>query len=318
MGKVRRQAAKSSGKTSKDSKTVTPGASQGLVFNTSGYGQHILKNPQVVQSMVEKAGVLPSDTILEIGPGTGNMTVKLLEKCKKVIALEVDERMVAEVQKRVMGTPLKHKLTIINKDALKAELPFFDLVVANLPYAISSPITFKLLLHRPMFRVAVLMFQKEFADRLVAQPGDKIYSRLSVAVQSLARVDRILKVGKNNFKPPPKVESTVVRIEPRRPPLPINFTQGEWDSMLRICFGRKNRIMKGEFTNKKVLETLEKNFQTHCSLQNKSLPMDFDFKELVIEAVESSDMAEKRARQMDLDDFMKLLAAFNERGIHFA
>lgn len=116
--------------------------------------------------MVEKAGVLPSDTILEIGPGTGNMTVKLLEKCKKVIALEVDERMVAEVQKRVMGTPLKHKLTIINKDALKAELPFFDLVVANLPYAISSPITFKLLLHRPMFRVAVLMFQKEFADRL--------------------------------------------------------------------------------------------------------------------------------------------------------
>jgi 18S rRNA (adenine1779-N6/adenine1780-N6)-dimethyltransferase len=266
--------------------------------------------------MVEKAGVLPSDTILEIGPGTGNMTVKLLEKCKKVIALEVDERMVAEVQKRVMGTPLKHKLTIINKDALKAELPFFDLVVANLPYAISSPITFKLLLHRPMFRVAVLMFQKEFADRLVAQPGDKIYSRLSVAVQSLARVDRILKVGKNNFKPPPKVESTVVRIEPRRPPLPINFT--EWDSMLRICFGRKNRIMKAEFTNKKVLETLEKNFQTHCSLQNKSLPMDFDFKELIIEAVESSDMAEKRARQMDLDDFMKLLAAFNERGIHFA
>ena len=116
--------------------------------------------------MVKKAGVLPSDTILEIGPGTGNMTVKLLEKCKKVIALEVDDRMVAEVQKRVMGTPLKHKLTIINQDALKAELPFFDLVVANLPYAISSPITFKLLLHRPMFRVAVLMFQKEFADRL--------------------------------------------------------------------------------------------------------------------------------------------------------
>ena len=99
--------------------------------------------------MVEKAGVLPSDTILEIGPGTGNMTVKLLEKCKKVIALEVDERMVAEVQKRVMGTPLKHKLTIINKDALKAELPFFDLVVANLPYAISSPIVAQKLSLRP-------------------------------------------------------------------------------------------------------------------------------------------------------------------------
>ena len=93
--------------------------------------------------MVEKAGILPSDTILEIGPGTGNMTVKLLEKAAKVVAVEVDERMVAEVQKRVMGTPLKRKLEIINSDALKAELPFFDLCIANLPYAISSPITFK-------------------------------------------------------------------------------------------------------------------------------------------------------------------------------
>ncbi|CAG5111628.1 Oidioi.mRNA.OKI2018_I69.chr2.g5914.t1.cds [Oikopleura dioica] len=198
MGKVRRQAAKSSGKTSKDSKTVAPGASQGLVFNTSGYGQHILKNPQVVQSMVEKAGVLPSDTILEIGPGTGNMTVKLLEKCKKVIALEVDDRMVAEVQKRVMGTPLKHKLTIINQDALKAELPFFDLVVANLPYAISSPITFKLLLHRPMFRVAVLMFQKEFADRRSQRnPTDGSRDRNVLMVGPNFRVGK--KIGCGNF-----------------------------------------------------------------------------------------------------------------------
>ena len=108
--------------------------------------------------MVDKAGILPSDTILEIGPGTGNMTTKLLEKAAKVVAVEVDERMVAELQKRFMGTPLKRrswrlthtmcklsdrKLSVINSDALKAELPFFDLCIANLPYAISSPITFK-------------------------------------------------------------------------------------------------------------------------------------------------------------------------------
>jgi 18S rRNA (adenine1779-N6/adenine1780-N6)-dimethyltransferase len=88
--------------------------------------------------MVEKAGILPSDTVLEIGPGTGNMTMKLLEKASKVVAVEVDERMINEVQKRVMGTPFKRKLQIINSDALKAELPFFDLCIANLPYAISS------------------------------------------------------------------------------------------------------------------------------------------------------------------------------------
>jgi len=314
MGKIRREPKKQ--KLNKGSKTVTPGAAQGLVFNTSGYGQHILKNPQVVQSMVEKAGILASDTILEIGPGTGNMTIKLLEKASKVVAVEVDERMVAEVQKRVMNTPYKRKLSIINSDALKAELPFFDLCIANLPYAISSPITFKLLLHRPAFRCAILMFQKEFADRLCAQPGDKVYSRLSVAVQTLARVDRVMKVGKNNFKPPPKVESTVVRIEPRRPPPDINFT--EWDAMLRISFGRKNRVMSAEFKNKKILETLESNYSKHCSINNKPVPMDFDFKSLIDEALEESEQADKRARQMDMDDFMKLLKSFNSRGVHFA
>lgn len=319
MGKVRKEGKKANkGASGKGSGTATynPGVAQGLVFNTSGYGQHILKNPQVVQSMVDKAGILPSDTILEIGPGTGNMTTKLLEKAAKVVAVEVDERMVAELQKRFMGTPLKRKLSVINSDALKAELPFFDLCIANLPYAISSPITFKLLLHRPAFRCAILMFQKEFADRLCAQPGDKVYSRLSVSVQTLARVDRVMKVGKNNFKPPPKVESTVVRIEPRRPPPPINFT--EWDAMLRICFGRKNKIMSAEFKNKKVVETLEKNYQTHCSLNDKEIPMDFDMKSLIDEALLESKSGEKRARQMDLDDFMTMLKSFNSRGIHFA
>ena len=88
-------------------------------------------------------GIQRTDTILEIGPGTGNMTVKLLEASSKVVAIEVDERMVAEVKKRVMGGPLQRKLEIINQDALKAEFPFFDLCIANLPYAISSPVTFK-------------------------------------------------------------------------------------------------------------------------------------------------------------------------------
>jgi len=318
MGKVRRQPkkAKPGGNQSGTSQVVKPGASQGLVFNTSGYGQHILKNPQVVQSMVEKAGIQKTDTILEIGPGTGNMTVKLCEAGKKVVAVEIDERMIAEVKKRVMGTPNQRKLEIIQSDALKAEFPFFDLCIANLPYAISSPVTFKLLLHRPAFRCAILMFQKEFADRLCAQPGDKVYSRLTVAVQTLARVDRIMKVGKNNFKPPPKVESTVVRVEPRRPPPPINFT--EWDAMLRIAFGRKNKTLSAEFQNKKVKEIIERNYKTHCAISNRDIPMEFNIGQLIDEALSEVSMSDSRARQMDIDDFMKLLEAFNKRGIHFA
>jgi 18S rRNA (adenine1779-N6/adenine1780-N6)-dimethyltransferase len=82
------------------------------------------------------------------------------------------------------------------------------------------------------------MFQREFALRLVAKPGDSDYCRLSANVQLLAKVDHIMKVGKNNFRPPPKVESSVVRMEPRYPPPPIDFD--EWDGLLRIVFGKKH------------------------------------------------------------------------------
>ena len=161
--------------------------------------------------------------MLEVGPGTGNMTVKLLEKVKKVVACEIDPRLVAELQKRVQGTPLHSKLEIRVGDVLKNDLPFFDVCVANMPYQISSPFVFKLLMHRPFFKCAILMFQREFALRLTAKPGDKLYCRLSLNTQLLARVDHIMKVGKNNFRPPPKVESSVVRIEPKNPPPPINY-----------------------------------------------------------------------------------------------
>ncbi|KAB0395043.1 hypothetical protein E2I00_007535 [Balaenoptera physalus] len=207
----------------------------GLTFNT-GIGQHVLKNPLIVNSIIDKAALRPTDVVLEVGPGTGNMTVKLLEKAKKVIACELDLRLVAELHKRVQGTPLASKLQVMVGDVLKTDLPFFDACVANLPYQISSPFVFKLLLHRPFFRCAVLMFQREFALRLVAKPGDKLYCRLSINTQLLARVDHLMKVGKNNFRPPPKVESSVVRIEPKNPPPPINFQIATWIQCRRYPF----------------------------------------------------------------------------------
>jgi 18S rRNA (adenine1779-N6/adenine1780-N6)-dimethyltransferase len=100
------------------------------------FGQHILKNPLVVQSIVDKAGIKGTDTVLEIGPGTGNLTMKLLEVAKKVIAVELDPRMVAELQKRVQGTDHAHKLQIIHGDVMKVDLPFFDVCVANIPYQV--------------------------------------------------------------------------------------------------------------------------------------------------------------------------------------
>lgn len=288
---------------------------QGLRFNTN-LGQHILKNPKIVESMVEKAALRSTDTVLEIGPGTGNMTVKLLERSKRVIACEVDPRMVAELQKRVLGTSLQPKLHVMVGDVLKTELPFFDVCVANLPYQISSPFVFKLLLHRPMFRCALLMFQREFAERLIAKPGDKLYCRLSVNTQLLAKVDHVLKVGKNNFRPPPKVESSVVRIEPKNPAPPINFR--EWDGLVRIGFLRKNQTMSALFKHTSVVTVLEKNYRTHASLHNIAIPENFSLKDKAQSILVESKFDQKRARTMDMDDFITLLHAFNKEGIHFA
>jgi len=288
---------------------------QAMQFNHA-LGQHILKNPLVIQSLVEKSALRSTDTVLEIGPGTGNMTVKMLEKVKKVVACELDPRMVAELQKRVQGTHHQPKLSIMQGDVIKTELPFFDVCVANVPYQISSPLVFKLLLHRPFFRCAVLMFQREFAQRLVAKPGEKLYCRLSINTQLLARVDHLMKVGKNNFRPPPKVESSVVRIEPRNPPPPINFK--EWDGLTRVAFVRKNKTLGAAFNSTGVLLMLEKNYRVHCSLTDKEVDKEFNIRLLVEQVLESIGFKEKRARGMDIDDFMKLLHAFNSHGIHFA
>lgn len=286
---------------------------QGLEFNKQ-FGQHILKNPLVVTGIIQKANIQGTDTVLEIGPGTGNMTIKLLEEGKKVVACEVDPRMAAEVQKRVQGTPYQKKLTVILGDVLASELPYFDVCVANLPYQISSAIVFKLLLHRPFFRCAVLMFQREFAMRLVAKPGDELYCRLSVNTQLLSKVEHVMKVGRNNFRPPPKVESSVVRIEPLNPPPPINFK--EWDGLVRIAFTRKHKTLKALFSGK-VLVMLEKNYKTYCAMNDVEVPMEINMKELVQSLLLECGMAEKRAAKMDTDMFLELLHTFNKANIHF-
>ena len=160
------------------------------------------------------------------------------------------------------------------------------------------------------------MFQREFAQRLVAQPGDKLYCRLSINTQLLARVDHLMKVGKNNFRPPPKVESSVVRIEPRNPPPPINFQ--EWDGLTRVCFVRKNKTLSASFKSTGVLLMMEKNYKVQCSLAGRPVPDGFNIKEEVDKVLTSIEFNEKRARIMDIDDFMKLLHAFNKAGIHFS
>ncbi|KAK2750657.1 Dimethyladenosine transferase [Myotisia sp. PD_48] len=340
-------------------------------------GQHVLKNPGVAQAIVDKAELKQSDTVLEVGPGSGNLTVKILEKAKKVIAVELDPRMAAELTKRVQGTPEQKRLEVLLGDVMKTEIPYFDVCISNTPYQISSPLTFKLLATLPAPRVCILMFQREFAMRLFAKPGDKLYSRLSVNAQMWAKIDHIMKVGKNNFKPPPAVESSVVRIVPKVPRPDISYE--EWDGLLRVAFVRKNKTLRASFLGTtSVVAMLEANYRTWCAQNNVPIDADADavgdvdenmatvddniedddgdevmdvddddvpdfFKEMeaanapserkysakrgavndivrgkIIQVLEKdTGLADKRARMCDEGDFLKLLWAFNQRGIHF-
>ncbi|ORZ25091.1 dimethyladenosine transferase [Absidia repens] len=286
----------------------------GPLFNKD-LGQHILKNPLVAQGIVDKANLNSSDVCLEVGPGTGNLTVKILAQAKKVVAVEMDPRLAAELQKRVNGTPEQRKLHIMLGDFMKTELPYFDVCISNTPYQISSPLVFKLLEHRPLFRCAILMFQREFALRLVAKPGDELYCRLSVNVQLYAKVDHVMKVGKNNFRPPPQVESSVVRLEPKNPPPPVD--PKEFDGLLRILFVRKHKTLAANFKQTTVLNMLEQNYKTYCSAHDMMVEADFDIKTMVLGILDSIDMSLVRAAKLDLDDFLKILLTFNRANIHF-
>jgi 18S rRNA (adenine1779-N6/adenine1780-N6)-dimethyltransferase len=247
-------------KTSKSIKSV--GGNVGFGMNKSR-GQHLLKNKGIIEDIVKKSGLTPSQTVLEIGPGTGNLTQLLLEGAKMVYAVEIDPRMVAQLVKRFSMSEYYHKLKLIQADVLKTQLPEFDLCIANIPYQISSPIVFKLLSHRPLFKCAILLVQKEFAMRLIAKPNSEFYCRLSANVSLLAKCDHLIKVGRNNFNPPPKVDSSVVRIEPIYPIPNINYV--EWDGLLRICFSRKNKTLGSIFKQKKIVSYLIRNINTTIS-----------------------------------------------------
>ncbi|KAI1148014.1 rRNA adenine dimethylase [Nemania diffusa] len=224
---------------------------------TKDLGQHILKNPGIAQAIVDKAYLKPTDVVLEVGPGTGNLTVQIVAQAKKVIAVEMDPRMAAEVTKRLQGKPEQKKLEVILGDVIKQEpLPDHDVCISNTPYQISSPLVFKLL----------RLPKREFAMRLTARPGDSLYCRLSVNAQFWAKISHVLKVGRANFRPPPQVDSSVVRIEPKMGSERPNISFEEFDGLLRIAFNRRNKVLRSLFlTNKEVLKLIETNYRLYCA-----------------------------------------------------
>lgn len=204
--------------------------------------QHFLVDKRAVERIAGFVDV-SGRRVLEIGPGEGILTRALLDHGAHVIAVEIDPALVEELEIAFADEIEGSRLEIVPGDAKKVDLPPFDIVVANLPYSASSKITFRLL--EIGFEVAVLMYQKEFGQRMIAQPGTPDVGRLSVMVQTYASVKPVLELGPNSFRPRPQVRSWVVRITPHEPPYPI-VDRKAYADVVRVLFShRRKTVRKG-------------------------------------------------------------------------
>ncbi len=202
---------------------------------TKGLGQHFLIDERVAHRHVEYAGIAADDVVLEIGPGLGVLTRPLLGKAARVVAVERDRRLARGLR------DLGGNLEVLEGDAVKAELPAFDKVVSNLPYQISSPITFRILDRK--FDRGVLMYQEEFARRLVAQCGSEDYSRLSVKAYVRTRAEIVERVPRSAFWPQPKVDSAIVLLEPRPPPFSVK-SWAVFDAVVDASFQHRRKTIE--------------------------------------------------------------------------
>ncbi|MGP1665108.1 MAG: 16S rRNA (adenine(1518)-N(6)/adenine(1519)-N(6))-dimethyltransferase RsmA [Rhodanobacter sp.] len=183
------------------------------------FGQHFLHDTRYINSIVSAIAPQPSDFVLEIGPGEGALTLPLLAVAGKLTAIELDTDLIPALQAR--AAPVG-ELQIIQADVLQVDFSALAQrhgveqwrIAGNLPYYISSPILFHCVEHCGVIRDMHFMLQKEVVDRMAAEPGSKVYGRLSVMLQLACRVEPLFNVPATAFRPPPKVESAVVRLTP--------------------------------------------------------------------------------------------------------
>ena len=205
------------------------------------FGQHFLHDTRVLDAIVHALGPLSDRTVVEIGPGRGALTDRLVERAGRVVAIELDRDLAAHLRTRYAA---RSNVTIIEGDVLNTSLadvaggPF--VLAGNVPYYITTPILFHALV-RPRADVAVYLVQKEVAERMAAPPGDKIYGALSINVQSVAKVELVRHVPPSAFNPPPTVESAVVRLTPRSDPVIGEALETRYRRFVQAAFGLRRK-----------------------------------------------------------------------------
>lgn len=196
--------------------------------------QHFLVDKKLLDIIVESLELSGKEVILEIGAGIGTVTRAIAERASKVIAVEVDKRLIHILEQELASLS---NVEIISGDFLKMEMPKVDRVFSNTPFSISSLFLFKLL-EKPSYDFAVLSFQKEFVERLKAKPGTRDYGRLTVSFQLRARMEAIAYMPKRAFYPMPEVDAVLIKVYPLRD-LSLNIRV--LDDILRFLFSRRRK-----------------------------------------------------------------------------
>jgi 16S rRNA (adenine1518-N6/adenine1519-N6)-dimethyltransferase len=211
-------------------------------------GQNFLIDANQQRRIVAALEPGPTDTVLEIGPGRGALTRHLVIAAGRLVLVERDDDLAAELAGEFAGDP---HVTVLNADILRLDLravsndPHRLKVVGNIPYNITTPIIFRLLERDVRPGRIVLMIQREVADRILASAGSREYGALSVGVRAVARAERLFHVGRRSFRPVPRVDSSVIRLEPLSPP-PLTAAE-EWDlrELTRVAFSwRRKQLQK--------------------------------------------------------------------------
>ena len=221
-------------------------------------GQSFLEDINVINKIISISNIQEDDTVVEIGAGAGIMTELIAEKVRKVIALEIDPRMVGILRERlagynqvdvIKGDVLKYDFTSVGHELLSRKIK----VIGNIPYNISSQILFHLLAYRQHISSMILMFQKELADRLIASPGTKEYGIPTVLVSMYTECFREMVIPRSCFYPEPKVTSTVMKIIIREKPLMDLNDHDFFVKIVKIAFSKRRKTLLNNLRSSPLL-----------------------------------------------------------------
>lgn len=212
------------------------------------FGQHFLHEKRYIESIVSAISPKPADVVIEIGPGEGALTMPLLAVAGKLTAIELDTDLIPDLKARAAAVG---QLEVIHADVLKVDFTALARergvdklrVAGNLPYYISSPILFHCVEHAGAIQDMHFMLQKEVVDRMAAEPGSKVYGRLSVMLQLVCRIEPLFEVPPGAFRPPPKVDSAVVRMVPLPPERLPQADPARLHAVVKAAFAQRRKTL---------------------------------------------------------------------------